>query len=236
MKYMSPKFNQLIPFMAMLVFGLPGPDGQVVVKEFVHVVNVEVIVRVSDQGKPVSGLTKSDFRLTEDGQALAADLAQFTRRVEMLRRKTLSDMQFGASQDVRNSIAPPTHTGPGSPLDIDVEQFKKFAASLKNIEMEKWILVFCQRNLALRSSAAFLSSEINAPTRFVQKYTVETDLLSRVGYFSAFISKQASAGDRRARLADHPYRFRGGRITDFGSRTGPAREKAGGRVEAAISG
>jgi hypothetical protein len=60
----------LIPLMILLAFPFPDQQTQYAIKEFVRVINVEVIVRVSDQGKLVSGLTKSDFRLSENGQAM----------------------------------------------------------------------------------------------------------------------------------------------------------------------
>lgn len=266
---------------------LAKPPAQERIKEFVQVVNIEVIVRVSDQGRPVSGLQKSDFRLSAGGrtldingfsefrramavesqaavivpdtatvrrapeprlfilyfwllepdveyqpaleyffntvyrandrvllvspqrvfeigrpeeiasqrQALAADLDNFTNLVVAYRRRGFAGMQTGmdASRPARSNFAFPQFSGNRNPLDINIEQFKKFATSLKKLNMEKWILVFCQRNLALLSTPGFISSEISAPTRFVGKFTRETDLLSRIGGFSSFIFSLATA-------------------------------------------
>jgi len=277
----------LISLIALSALALPKAPAQERIKEFVQVVNVEVIVRVSDQGRPVSGLQKNDFRLSENGralkingfnefrramaaapaaiadapdaasihrdpeprlfilyfwllepnveyqpaldyffktvyrthdrvllvspqrvyeigrpqeiipqrQALAADLDDFTSQVVNYRRKGLAGMQSGmdAARPARSNFAYSQFIGSRNPLDVNTEQFKKFAASLKKLNMEKWVLVFCQRNLALLSSPGFISSEISTPTRFVGKYTSESDLLSRIGGFSSFIFSLATA-------------------------------------------
>lgn len=54
----------------LLVISLPPPvfSRQDLQKEYVQVVNVELILRVLKDGLPVAGLKKSDFSLTEDGE------------------------------------------------------------------------------------------------------------------------------------------------------------------------
>ncbi|MEI6614825.1 MAG: hypothetical protein WCL37_07995 [Chrysiogenales bacterium] len=287
MKFTLLKAVILIPFITLLAYGLDDQQTPVTIKEFLRVVNVELIVRVSDHGQPVSGLQKSDFRLSEDGQALeingfsefhrtlasapdsagngtaatmvrenpaprllilyfwilepgseyeqaldyffkavyrtedrvllvspqrvyeigspdeiasrrqalAADIDDFTRQVVKFRRAALTGMQTGmeTSRNARNSFNFSSIRGNLTPLDIDMEQFRKFAASLKNLDMEKWVMVFCQRNLALFSSLSFISSEVSSPTRFVQKHTRETDLLSGANSFSSSFFRLASA-------------------------------------------
>jgi hypothetical protein len=250
MKHYLLKLILLIPFITLCAFGFQDQQTQDIVKEFVRVVNVEIIVRVSDQGKLVSGLRKSDFRLTENGQALkingfsefrrtmapapdtgvnepaaataqvtpaprlfilyfwlfepgveyqqaldyffktiyrandrvmlvspqrvyeisrpdeiasrrlalAADLADFTQRVAKYRRGVRLGMPTDAERDFETHGAISIFSGRNSPLDVDVKQFREFAASLKNLEMEKWVLVFCQRDLALFSNPSFISS------------------------------------------------------------------------------
>ncbi|MBN2345246.1 MAG: hypothetical protein JXO51_02575 [Candidatus Aminicenantes bacterium] len=49
--------------LCLALSAFPRLCGQDVFKEFINVSNIELIVRVSDQGKLVRGLKKSDFRL-----------------------------------------------------------------------------------------------------------------------------------------------------------------------------
>jgi hypothetical protein len=86
-------------------------------------------------------------------QELTEDLDDFSNQVAKYRRRAISGAQIkGTLDDYR------IYSGSHSPLDVDVKQFREFATSLKNIEMEKWVLVFCQRNLALFSKSSFITS------------------------------------------------------------------------------
>jgi hypothetical protein len=56
-------------------------------------------------------------------------------------------------------------------VDIPVESFRKFASSLKNIDMEKWVLVFCQRSVTLlvNPSSSESTSIASEPTDALQE-------------------------------------------------------------------
>jgi hypothetical protein len=286
MKHYLFKSVLLIPVITVLAYAFPNQQAQDKVKEYIRVVNVELIVRVFDQGKLVSGLRKSDFRLSEDGQALkingfnefhrtmapapdtavsgpvaatvqvttkprlfilyfwlfepgvdyqqaldyffkaicrandrvllislrrvyeisrpdeiasqrlalAADLDDFTRRVANYRRKALSGMQIDASQGASESSRYSYFSGSQTPLDVDIKQFREFAASLKNLEMEKWVLVFCQRNLALFSAPGFASRTLWAQSNAIQGgYDIE-------GAWSDFLDFIKKSGSGRQPL------------------------------------
>lgn len=63
------KSKKSLVFMQLIIMGLAFPAfaRQEQQKEFVQVVNVEMILRVLKDGSPVGGLKKDDFTLTEDG-------------------------------------------------------------------------------------------------------------------------------------------------------------------------
>lgn len=62
----------------MITAGIPA--GQDEVMERVEVTNRELIVRVFDGGEPVSGLTRDDFMLTENGTPVAITSCRQVRR------------------------------------------------------------------------------------------------------------------------------------------------------------
>ncbi|MCX6556295.1 MAG: hypothetical protein NTW95_02525 [Candidatus Aminicenantes bacterium] len=64
------KIKKSLVFMQLIVMSLTFPvfAQQEQQKEYVQVVNVELILRVLKDGAPVGGLKKSDFTLTEDGE------------------------------------------------------------------------------------------------------------------------------------------------------------------------
>lgn len=250
---MKPRLFPLvlpIALIATFAYAFPCPSAQDAIKEYVQVVNAEIIVRVSDRGKPVSKLKKSDFQLTVNGQALAingfsefrrtmapvldgeasgpaaaavplppaprlfilyfwlfepcpdylqaldyffravylpcdrvllvsprrvyeigrpeetasqrqaldADLTDFHKRVAAARRRIRLDMRTDAARDFDRHNQAPIIAGSQTPLDVNIEQFREFAASLQKVDIEKWVLVFCQRDLALFSDTAFVGS------------------------------------------------------------------------------
>jgi hypothetical protein len=91
--------KKAIPFLVLAPWflGLLPLTGQdEVLKEKVTVVNVEVPVRVFLDGLPLTGLTRDDFRLSEDGQE--QEINGFT-----MRRKTLAVERV----ELRPEAAPP---------------------------------------------------------------------------------------------------------------------------------